>query len=365
LCLACISLELECHGYGPKPQWMDNGILQKDQASKIKRTVTQTKSKKKGKQLLPTTQSGPGLLSLVSPAFTSTQYITGWNDALTQGEFPYSMSDTDINSIMDPPWNASSLNDVLTIESSYNKEGYVPVPAPATPNGINLGQNSMTSGSSEEIAMSDPCLLPVSKADTAWVNIIPQDNIRAVTNERISSTLSESMCGTSQGVSGNVNGYVGSNSSSEPCSAISNVRGRSMLRQPAAGESILSEDPEDTLFMHYLDEVFYVQYPFYHCRERQRRGWLFSILKRVPSAYHAALALSERYLLSIQAQNSNITTSLAQLRAEGGYYDLAFQEMQIIIEEAHKWDDCTHLVHTLGGLTSILLLLFYEVRLPY
>jgi hypothetical protein len=119
LCSACISLELECHGYGPKPQWMDNGILQKDQASKIRRVVQQTKSKKRGRQFSPTTQLGPGLLSPVSTTFTSTQHITGWNDYLTRGEFPYSISGTDINSIMGPSWNASSLNDVLTTESPY------------------------------------------------------------------------------------------------------------------------------------------------------------------------------------------------------------------------------------------------------
>lgn len=116
--------------------------------------------------------------------------------------------------------------------------------------------------------------------------------------------------------------------------------------------------------MLYLDEVFYVQYPSYHCPERQQRGWLFSILKRFPSAYHATLALSEHHLLSMQAQNSNITATLAPLRAKNGFHNLALQQIQATVEEAHKLDNRRRLMPTLGGLMSILQLLFYEVREP-
>lgn len=142
--------------------------------------------------------------------------------------------------------------------------------------------------------------------------------------KKISSTLSESMYGTSQGAGGNVDSYIGPNSSSQPCSVVYTVRGQSMSRRTAAGESVISEDPEDPLIMHYLDEVFYVQYPFYHACERQNRGWLFSILKRSPSAYHTSLALSEHHLLSTHAQNSNIATSLARHHAKYSYNNLAF-----------------------------------------
>ncbi|KIM98218.1 hypothetical protein OIDMADRAFT_181709 [Oidiodendron maius Zn] len=335
LCFACISLELECHGYGPKPQWMDNGTFQKAQASYIKRLVSQTKLKKSRRQLLPTTQLGQGL-----------------NVPSTQAEFPYGINDSDMNHFTDPVWNTSPLNDVLTIESPYSQECYVPTPAPASPSSIDLGQNSIRSGSSEEVAMSTPRLPWVSKADTKWVDFIPQENNRAVTNEKFPSTLGESMCGTAQVAGGNIDGYIGSDSSSRPCLEMYDVCGQS---------SILNEEPEDALIMHYFDEVFYVQYPFYHSHERQKRGWLFSILKRSPAAYHAALALSEHHLLSMQAQNSNITTSVARLRTKDGYYNLASKEMKVIVEEARELDDCTRLNHALGGLTSILQLLFYEL----
>jgi hypothetical protein len=57
--------------------------------------------------------------------------------------------------------------------------------------------------------------------------------------------------------------------------------------------SVTCELMEDGLLMHYLDHVFHLQYPFYDSSDPKGRGWLFSILRRAKSAYHAVLALSE------------------------------------------------------------------------
>jgi hypothetical protein len=46
VCTPCTSLELECHGYGAKPRWMDNGTLQKEQALRFKQIVGHTKARK-------------------------------------------------------------------------------------------------------------------------------------------------------------------------------------------------------------------------------------------------------------------------------------------------------------------------------
>ncbi|KAK9326943.1 hypothetical protein V1520DRAFT_376242 [Lipomyces starkeyi] len=96
----------------------------------------------------------------------------------------------------------------------------------------------------------------------------------------------------------------------------------------ALGDSILNGGAADALLMHYLDEAFYIQYPFYHSNGRQGRGWLFSILRRDKSAYYAAVALSECHILSTVPPNTDITTNLAQMRAKDGYYDLAFQGLE-------------------------------------
>jgi hypothetical protein len=127
------------------------------------------------------------------------------------------MSDTDINSIMGHEWNASSMNNVLITESPYNQECYISTPAPETPNGINLAPDSMRYGSSEEVAMA------ADRSPTESVNIIPQDNVRAVTNERIFSTVTWATGGICQGFSGNIDGYMSSNTPSQSFSMVSKV----------------------------------------------------------------------------------------------------------------------------------------------
>lgn len=42
-CSTCSSLELECYGYGPRPEWMDNGPLQQRQVALLKALVSQNK----------------------------------------------------------------------------------------------------------------------------------------------------------------------------------------------------------------------------------------------------------------------------------------------------------------------------------
>lgn len=127
-------------------------------------------------------------------------------------------------------------------------------------------------------------------------------------------------------------------------------------------KSTLCGDVEDTLFMYYLDEVFHIQYPFYQSSKRLGRGWLFSILRRVKSAYHASLALSEYHLYLTRSHYSNICNVSYNLRAKGGHYDLALQEMQLCLAQSHIWSGTTGLIRSVEALTAILQLLFWEVR---
>ncbi len=47
-CHTCESLSITCYGYGPKPDWMDNGEKEKAMASSIKQIVKHT-SRRKGR----------------------------------------------------------------------------------------------------------------------------------------------------------------------------------------------------------------------------------------------------------------------------------------------------------------------------
>ena len=51
ICLTCESLCITCHGYGPKPEWMDNGEKEKAMSHDIKQIVKLT-SRRKGRSRL-------------------------------------------------------------------------------------------------------------------------------------------------------------------------------------------------------------------------------------------------------------------------------------------------------------------------
>lgn len=84
----------------------------------------------------------------------------------------------------------------------------------------------------------------------------------------------------------------------------------------------------------------------------------FLILKRVKSAYHAALALSEYHQSTLSQHNSSHL-----IRGRGRHYDLALQELQVSLARSSTWSGNLGLAHNIEVLTSILHLLFYEVRL--
>jgi hypothetical protein len=123
---------------------MDNGILQRDQASKIKRIVGQTKWKKGRRHLISTPQAPqdlnmePGPSSLAFPSPCATQHLNGWNGAVAQEQSHLQVSETDMSSFIDPAWSTSSHNDIFTIESMFNQEGYAPAPTPSKNKDVQL-----------------------------------------------------------------------------------------------------------------------------------------------------------------------------------------------------------------------------------
>jgi hypothetical protein len=78
--------------------------------------------------------------------------------------------------------------------------------------------------------------------------------------------------------------------------------------------SMVSGD-EPILLMHYLDIVFFLQYPMYKSSVVDGgRGWVLSLLLRIKPLYHAALALSAYHrgamLLASQRDESRYPINL-------------------------------------------------------
>ncbi len=355
MCSACISLKLECHAYGPRPKWMDNGILQRDQASKVRRVVSQIKSRRGRRQQLPTSQlpqaigDGMCLLStenVSSPTAPSPNPVDQHLGAFSQDESHYQASRIDFSCSIDPAWSLWPSNDISVMESSFDLESYNVTPT--NPQNQYSVQHLVSPGSSEGIPVSAANLPILHEASEMSNGIVPRKDIQFTNDERTRSTLND------------LQGSASYHDRCYPKEATSYD-----LVGSSSQVSTLSGGTEDTLFMYYLDQVFYVQYPFYHSQNRQGRGWLFSILRRVKSAYHAALALSERHLLSTPSRNNDITTSLVQLRTQNGHYNLAIQETQIMVNESYTSNGRARLIYSLEILTSLLQLLFCEVRMIY
>jgi hypothetical protein len=125
--------------------------------------------------------------------------------------------------------------------------------------------------------------------------------------------------------------------------------------------SVTCELMEDWLLMHYLDHVFHLQYPFYDSSDLKGRGWLYSILRRAKSAYHAVLALSEYHYYMTHPRHKNMARGFIHLAAKDGHYNLALRETHLSLAQYHMWSEATRLSRSIEALTSILHLIFWEV----
>ena len=113
--------------------------------------------------------------------------------------------------------------------------------------------------------------------------------------------------------------------------------------------------------MHYLDEVFHIQYPFYHCSS-EGRGWLFTVLRRDRSAYYATLALSGYHRHFDLSNDNNYTATSVPIQTANTCYGLALHGMRLRLEQSSTWSGKTALDCSVETLVLILQLLYWEVR---
>lgn len=318
---------------------MDNSVLQRDQAYKVKRLVSQTKSKKgRPQQFLPSPKSP--LVSTIgmkssttkdisSPAAVSQNFFDEQLGGFPQLEDDLNYQDSGIGSStsLDSLWNFWPPNDLSIMnDASLDLEAY-----------------SSTYPTNQNQQPPPHLVSPM-----AFESIISGRDIQSPIDQSTSSSLKELQDSALQD-------HRYHSKETAPATNYDHVNVSSHTTSP-------SGDTEDALFMYYLDEVFYIQYPFFHCQKKQGRGWLFAILRRVKSVYHAALALSERQMLSSSSsRNSDIASSLIQLRAQNSHYDIASQQVEVMINDSDASKSRGILLHNIEILMSMLQLLFFEV----
>ena len=357
-CLRCTALQIACDGYGPRPYWMDRGELQREQARYMTQVIAQFKSTMRDNGAAGTSQMGEDELdSLVARTIAASSKNP---PAAPQEHLPRSGlapidernrqllagRDADVQASIEPIWgealdNASAeFATELFYDQTVRMSSYDP--------------SSSSSDASQTLAMSISPATEESNApaslDVSRSTSLSEANMDGLDLFYDPIKLSEYCSSEPSGYSSEADWSLCARSTSRSGST-------DFVSRPAGLSNPLAHgDVEDILFMYYFDHVFYMHCPFYFPSNRQGRGWLLSILKRVNSAYHAALALSE-FHHSTSAQQG----SAYPVRTRGGHYDLALKELQTSLARSSAWSGNLGLAHNVELLTTILHLLFYEV----
>lgn len=128
-----------------------------------------------------------------------------------------------------------------------------------------------------------------------------------------------------------------------------------------------SEDHETNLMMHYLDQVFYIQFRFYSPSVSSGgRGWLLSLLLQTKPLYHAALSLSAFHQQSLLSVDQDVLpTQRGYLQELERHHNLTLEELQLFIL-AQKEPDSTSgiLSSNVQILACMVQLISFEVGFP-
>lgn len=350
-CSTCLSLKLECHGYGARPVWMDNGPLQKEQALRFKRIVGQNNHKtRKRRHLHSPRMPLPELDTARDTTPTALASFLNYNS----GELPLDMSalDTPVseNWNQSQPWSTN-----LTTGPNYIPN-QLPERNPLTAESLFDTRNwersmwfgdTLSGGHDPNISETSQVSQFSDAASSSTPNMSSSQN-----SAELSIVRPREMMDQGSSVPFGSTSLLGEFSTrAQSLSANKDMKDSSVV-SILPEESSPHDELEDNLFMHYLDEVFFIQYPFYNSPKKRSRGWIFSSVKRSKSVHHATIALSQRHLVPTAD-----TSMLSTLPGKRNYHEMALQELQASSGESN-------ISNNIPRITCLLQLIFYEVR-PY
>jgi hypothetical protein len=341
---------------------MDTGPLQREQSLLLKRIVSQTNAKKRKQRMLRPNSPVPNIgldMDIVyeetssaseAPSNSSSEEhslnVAGVEAVALRDEVQFYTWDMDLD-LLGQEILSEAQEDNFSVEWFANNSGWEA--DICVDSNLSGAHDSIPPGSSAVPHDSEATSTPTPNASTAQKTIgksaLPQEGmlLEAIASSRSMTqwTLSDySTPAQSLGANKVVEEYV------------------TLPTYPK--ESNRSGAIEDELFMHYLDEVFYIQYPFYNSSDKQLRLWIFSNLRRVRSVYYATLALSKQHM------QSTMKSSLLPTQSnETNYYDMALQEMDLGLREFSGLSETARLARSVEGITCTLQILFCDVRRPF
>jgi hypothetical protein len=129
-----------------------------------------------------------------------------------------------------------------------------------------------------------------------------------------------------------------------------------------SGVSAFPEETNADLLMHYLDEVFPLQFPFYKPSViAGGRGWLLSILTVTKPLYHAALSLAAYHRQSMLCGNSASKNHGLDLESLERQYVRAISELRHYLAEIGDKNESRTQVENIKVLSCLAMLISLEV----
>jgi len=339
---------------------MDNGALQQEQAAKIKHIVRQTSRSRRRRWTVNSDALSleGGSSQALSLSASVDGLLDGWGDDQTQSNIFPGVGVTDATSLDETMWTNLFENDSLASQALLSPNGITELSKSSLI--VDWERPLLSTGSAETIFDSSSESVDGRQCEGIWDDSETRDDL--LTSDGTAWTSSSDKEDFLESRSESATHYqIHPVTRRQKDALTAGISGQQIMALAGLNQLASGGETEDMLFMHYLDQVFYIQYPFFDAHEKQKRGWLLSILKGVKSAYHASLALSEHHLLSVQFRNSETTTSFMKLRSKDSHYYLANQEMELIFGGSSRWDESIRRVRSLECLACILQLLFLEV----
>lgn len=124
---------------------------------------------------------------------------------------------------------------------------------------------------------------------------------------------------------------------------------------------VRTQERETSLLMHYLDDVFPLQFPFHETAHLGKREWLLTILSSTKAVYYATLSLS---LLHKEAclDTSEMERGLIWRNEKTRYFILALRESQHLLQRLQTGSSKDGLKALVNALANTVQLISFEVN---
>ncbi|KAF7877010.1 uncharacterized protein EAF02_008230 [Botrytis sinoallii] len=307
ICSACGSLELECHGYGEQPIWMDRGSRQKAEAIKIKQMVAEVRRRRRRREsssenslsLKNSRTNSHSRHSSLSSTFVTTPTTTQRYSWGLEAVFPAASSHSHGSDHDFAPSNDDTLSDFLSTDLFFP----------------------------DSQALSHEIELLHSNSYTFECDLVSSPNIQLQANKVArpqQANVPELMSG------------FGHSSSQKNLAVISN---KSALAIDKLGDA--------TILAYYFEKVF--NWQFLSCQSHLsafNQGHIMWLVSKSQPLYHATLALSSshKYL------QTNIT-----IDEHTPQYDVAIKELHNELQDPKSYEDVSILACIVMFLHSALL----------